>query len=44
MGILVQDGGEKLISLLRAIGAYAEGFSADPILRRAFHLWNKLQS
>lgn len=39
-----EDGGEKLISLLRAIGAYAEGFSADPILRRAFFLWNKLQS
>ncbi|XP_020276831.1 uncharacterized protein LOC109851203 isoform X2 [Asparagus officinalis] len=39
-----EDGGEKLISLLRAIGAYAEGFSADPILRRALFLWNKLQS
>lgn len=39
-----QDGGEKLISLLRAIGAYAEGFSADPILRRAFFIWNKLRT
>lgn len=38
-----QDNGEKLISLLRAIGAYAEGFSADPIIRRATCLWSKLQ-
>ncbi|KAG9447037.1 hypothetical protein H6P81_013165 [Aristolochia fimbriata] len=36
------DNGDKFISLLRAIGAYAEGFSADPIIRRAFYLWNKL--
>ncbi|KAH7689909.1 DNA-directed DNA polymerase protein [Dioscorea alata] len=39
-----QDNGEKFVSLLRAIGAYAEGFSADPIIRRAFYLWNKLES
>ncbi|KAM0949880.1 putative DNA-directed DNA polymerase [Dioscorea sansibarensis] len=39
-----QDDGEKFVSLLRAIGAYAEGFSADPIIRRAFYLWNKLKS
>eukprot|EP00268_Persea_americana_P034679 TRINITY_DN34299_c0_g2_i6.p1 TRINITY_DN34299_c0_g2~~TRINITY_DN34299_c0_g2_i6.p1 ORF type:complete len:423 (+),score=83.36 TRINITY_DN34299_c0_g2_i6:211-1479(+) len=37
-----QDNGEKFISLLRAIGAYAEGFSPDHIIRRAVHLWNKL--
>ncbi|XP_068661691.1 uncharacterized protein [Aristolochia californica] len=37
-----KDNGDKFISLLRAIGAYAEGFSADPIIRRAFYLWNKL--
>lgn len=37
-----QDNGEKFISLLRAIGAYAEGFSPEHIIRRAVHLWNKL--
>ncbi|ONI29625.1 hypothetical protein PRUPE_1G206500 [Prunus persica] len=36
------DNGEKFTSLLTAISAYAEGFSADPIIRRAFYLWNKL--
>nr|CAD1837345.1 unnamed protein product [Ananas comosus var. bracteatus] len=39
-----QDTGEKFVALLRAIGAYAEGFSADPIIRRASYLWNKLQT
>lgn len=39
-----QDNGEKLITLLRAMGAYAEGFSADPIIRRASYLWNKLHA
>lgn len=38
----LQDNGEKFISLLRAIGAYAEGFSPEHIIRRAVHLWNKL--
>ncbi|XP_020583071.1 uncharacterized protein LOC110026459 isoform X2 [Phalaenopsis equestris] len=38
-----EDNGEKLASLLRAIGAYAEGSSADSILRRATYLWNKLK-
>ncbi|CAL8993107.1 unnamed protein product [Prunus brigantina] len=37
-----EDNGEKFTSLLTAISAYAEGFSADPIIRRAFYLWNKL--
>ncbi|XP_058094186.1 uncharacterized protein LOC131240135 isoform X2 [Magnolia sinica] len=37
-----KDNGEKFISLLRAIGAYAEGYSVEPIIRRAFHLWNKI--
>ncbi|XP_038679815.1 DNA polymerase I isoform X2 [Tripterygium wilfordii] len=37
-----EDNGEKFKSLLNAIGAYAEGFSADPIIRRAFYLWKKL--
>ncbi|KAG0456873.1 hypothetical protein HPP92_024661 [Vanilla planifolia] len=38
-----EDNGEKMISLLRAIGAFAEGFSADHIIRRASYLWNKLK-
>ena len=40
----VQDNGEKFTSLLNAISAYAEGFSADPIIRRAFYLWKKLET
>ncbi|KZV26192.1 hypothetical protein F511_28538 [Dorcoceras hygrometricum] len=39
-----EDNGEKFTSLLKAIGAYAEGFSADPIIRNAFYLWKKLGS
>ncbi|XP_050385959.1 uncharacterized protein LOC126802383 isoform X2 [Argentina anserina] len=39
-----KDDGEKFMSLLTAISAYAEGFSADPVIRRAFYLWNKLQN
>lgn len=38
-----EDGGEKFTSLLTAISAYAEGFSADTIIRRAFYLWKKLE-
>ncbi|GAB2265200.1 hypothetical protein Dimus_000268 [Dionaea muscipula] len=38
-----EDNGEKFTSLLTAIGAYAEGFSADPIIRRALNLWKKLE-
>uniref|UniRef100_A0A1D1ZIK2 DNA polymerase I n=1 Tax=Anthurium amnicola TaxID=1678845 RepID=A0A1D1ZIK2_9ARAE len=38
-----EDNGEKFISLLRAMGAYAEGFSADPVIRRALYLWKRLQ-
>lgn len=38
----VQDNGEKFSSLLTAMGAYAEGFSVDPVIRRAFYLWKKL--
>ncbi|KAK7252077.1 hypothetical protein RIF29_35787 [Crotalaria pallida] len=37
-----EDDGSKFSILLNAISAYAEGFSADPIIRRAFHLWRKL--
>ncbi|XP_078441213.1 5'-3' exonuclease family protein isoform X1 [Wolffia australiana] len=37
-----EDDGEKLISLLRAMGAYAEGFSAEPIIGRALSLWKKV--
>ncbi|KAK8572753.1 hypothetical protein V6N12_028798 [Hibiscus sabdariffa] len=39
-----EDNGEKFRNLLNAISAYAEGFSADPIIRRAFHLWKKLEA
>ncbi|XP_073135807.1 uncharacterized protein [Henckelia pumila] len=39
-----EDNGEKFTSLLKAIGAYAEGFSADSIIRRALYLWKKLGS
>ncbi|KAM1158649.1 hypothetical protein ACFX14_031858 [Malus domestica] len=39
-----EDNGEKFMSLLTAISAYAEGFSSDPIIRRAFYLWNKLEN
>ncbi|OIV93260.1 hypothetical protein TanjilG_23101 [Lupinus angustifolius] len=38
------DDGSKFNSLLNAIGDFAEGFSADPTIRRAFHLWKKLDS
>lgn len=38
----IQDNGEKFRSLLTAISAYAEGFSADSIIRRASYLWKKL--
>ncbi|KAL9832082.1 putative DNA-directed DNA polymerase [Arabidopsis thaliana] len=39
-----EDNGEKLSSLLIAIADYAEGFSADPVIRRAFRLWEKTGS
>ncbi|XP_047311668.1 DNA polymerase I-like isoform X2 [Impatiens glandulifera] len=38
-----QDDGEKFKNLLTAISAYAEGFSLDPVIRRAIHLWKKLE-
>ncbi|XP_055801161.1 uncharacterized protein LOC129870405 isoform X2 [Solanum dulcamara] len=38
-----EDDGEKFTSLLTAISAYAEGFSADNIIRRALYLWKKLE-
>ncbi|XP_021774865.1 uncharacterized protein LOC110738748 isoform X2 [Chenopodium quinoa] len=38
-----EDDGEKFTALLNAISAYAEGFSADPIIRRALYLWQKLE-
>ncbi|KAF8402318.1 hypothetical protein HHK36_013272 [Tetracentron sinense] len=34
-----EDNGEKFTSLLTAISAYAEGFSADRIIRRAFNFF-----
>ncbi|KAF7805315.1 DNA polymerase I, thermostable isoform X3 [Senna tora] len=39
-----EDNGNRFKGLLTAISAYAEGFSADPIIRRAFHLWKQLDS
>ncbi|KAL2507164.1 5'-3' exonuclease family protein [Forsythia ovata] len=38
-----EDNGEKFTSLLKAISAYAEGFSPDSIIRKAFYLWKKLE-
>ncbi|XP_022858297.1 uncharacterized protein LOC111379184 isoform X3 [Olea europaea var. sylvestris] len=38
-----EDNGEKFTSLLTAISAYAEGFSPDTIIRKAFYLWKKLE-
>ncbi|KAL4578531.1 hypothetical protein LXL04_014655 [Taraxacum kok-saghyz] len=38
-----EDNGEKFTNLLTAIGAYAEGFSLDSVIRRAFYLWKKLE-
>ncbi|KAL2920871.1 DNA polymerase I [Bienertia sinuspersici] len=38
-----EDNGDKFTTLLNAISAYAEGFSADPIIRRALYLWKKLE-
>ncbi|CAH9083308.1 unnamed protein product [Cuscuta epithymum] len=38
-----EDNGEKFTSLLTAISAYAEGFSADSIIRRTKYLWKKLE-
>ncbi|CAL5394818.1 unnamed protein product [Camellia sinensis] len=38
-----EDNGDKFTSLLTAISAYAEGFSADSIIRRVFYLWKKLE-
>ncbi|KAJ4954389.1 hypothetical protein NE237_011172 [Protea cynaroides] len=37
-----EDNGEKFTSLLTAISAYAEGFSGDYVIRRAFSVWGKL--
>ncbi|KAK4343859.1 hypothetical protein RND71_036953 [Anisodus tanguticus] len=38
-----EDGGQKFTSLLTAISAYAEGFSADTIIRRALYFWKQLE-
>ncbi|KAJ3674079.1 hypothetical protein LUZ60_006071 [Juncus effusus] len=39
-----QDEGEKFITLLKALGAYAEGFNINPIIIRASKLWKILKS
>ncbi|XP_047319184.1 DNA polymerase I, thermostable-like isoform X2 [Impatiens glandulifera] len=38
-----EDDGENFRNLLTAISAYAEGFSADSVVKRATHLWKKLE-
>nr|XP_043633849.1 DNA polymerase I isoform X2 [Erigeron canadensis] len=38
-----EDNGEKFTNLLTAMGAYAEGFSLDSVIRRVFYLWKKLE-
>ncbi|KAK1256862.1 hypothetical protein QJS04_geneDACA024701 [Acorus gramineus] len=38
-----EDNGEKFVRLMRAIGAYAEGFSVEPIIGRVFNLWKRLE-
>lgn len=39
-----EDNGEKFTNLLTAVSSYAEGFSADVIIRRASKLWEKLEA
>ncbi|KAB5530037.1 hypothetical protein DKX38_020118 [Salix brachista] len=39
-----EDNGEKIINLLTAEGSYAEGSSADMIIRRASKLWKNLEA
>uniref|UniRef100_A0A6M2EVQ1 5'-3' exonuclease domain-containing protein n=1 Tax=Populus davidiana TaxID=266767 RepID=A0A6M2EVQ1_9ROSI len=39
-----EDNGEKFTNLLTAVSSYAEGFSADTIIRRASKLWEKLEA
>ncbi|KAF9670721.1 hypothetical protein SADUNF_Sadunf13G0098200 [Salix dunnii] len=39
-----EDNGEKFINLLTAVSSYAEGSSADMIIRRASKLWKKLEA
>ncbi|KAG6751210.1 hypothetical protein POTOM_045729 [Populus tomentosa] len=39
-----EDNGEKFTNLLTAVSSYAEGFSADMIIRRASKLWEKLEA
>ncbi|KAG5233329.1 5'-3' exonuclease [Salix suchowensis] len=39
-----EDNGEKFINLLTAVSSYAEGSSADMIIRRASKLWKNLEA
>lgn len=39
-----EDNGEKFTNLSTAVSSYAEGFSADVIIRRASKLWEKLEA
>ncbi|CAN8254709.1 unnamed protein product [Cochlearia groenlandica] len=38
-----EDNGEKWRTLLTAMGAYAEGFSAEPVISKAFKLWETFE-
>ncbi|KAL5544703.1 hypothetical protein UlMin_008487 [Ulmus minor] len=38
-----EDNGEKYNGLLTTVATYAKGFSADPVIRRTFHLWKKVE-
>ncbi|XP_078177267.1 5'-3' exonuclease family protein isoform X2 [Carex rostrata] len=39
-----EDNGEKFITLLRALGAYAEGFNTNSVILRASKLWTRLDT
>lgn len=42
--VIYQDNGEKFITLLKALGAYAEGFNTNSVILRASKLWTRLNS
>ncbi|KAJ1686340.1 hypothetical protein LUZ63_017730 [Rhynchospora breviuscula] len=39
-----QDNGEKFITLLKALAAYAEGYNTNSVILRASRLWTKFKS
>lgn len=40
----MQDDGERWKSLVIAMAAYADGFSAEPVIGKAFKLWETLEA